>query len=134
MFKIGAEQMQAMSRLMAEEFSQQMATHLRELFPEQTAPLDEQVLLTHVRETIARASRYDVVLEGDVQRYLECAVLFGWEFDRAPECAWARSILEDANLKGAAKVDALEHYQATLLDPSLTTQPADTDMTEEGHG
>ncbi|MFP2907947.1 hypothetical protein ACLESD_23430 [Pyxidicoccus sp. 3LFB2] len=101
---------------MAEQFMEQMATHLREVFPEETQPWSEERLLKHVTEAAERASQYGVVLEGDVQRYLECAVLYGWDFDRAPGSAWARAILEDSSLDGVAKMDALEEYQAAQLD------------------
>ena len=105
---------------MVEKFERRMVSHLQALFPEETGCFDALVLQRHVRDSIASAARYRIVREGDVQRYLECAVLYGWEFERLPETLWVRSILENDCLDGNEKMAAIEEYQASLLEnPSI---------------
>lgn len=131
MLKISVAQRQAMSSLMAEEFARRMTTHLQKLFPDQLRALDSQNLLKHVLSAMARAFSYGVVREGDMQRYLEYAALYGWEFDLATETSWARPILEDGSLDGSAKMDALDRYQAAL--PGEASSVAPTDRSEESN-
>ena len=120
-----------MSSLLVDQFVERMASHLRRLFPEQLLSLNEQDLLKHIQSASAQASHYGVIRDGDVQRYLEYAVLHGWEFDRAPETSWAHPILADESMDGTMKMDALDQYQAASLNGVSLIRP--TEVIEKGH-
>jgi len=108
MLQIRREQMAALSCYMMERFEQRMLAELRERFPKQAAERSDEDLVELIREGIERASRYDVVTEDDVARYLACAMRLGAGFDVAAETAWAGEILRAEDLDGAGKMELIE--------------------------
>ncbi|KHD05843.1 hypothetical protein PN36_32165 [Candidatus Thiomargarita nelsonii] len=111
MLTIREEQMSALSQAMVKQFEDSMAIHLRRVFPDETKTITEKDLLYHIELCVNRATQYKITIEGDVQRYLECAVLYGWDFDTKPETYWAGEILCREDLNGEAKMDKIEQHE-----------------------
>src|SRR5262245_52446241 len=107
MFRIRKEQMDALARHLEESFALRMVRHLLDDFPVQVAALElqEKDLPPLVRRGMANAERYGVVYEEDVERYIECLVLLGPDFDQDPRYPWAAEILNKKELSGRAKMD-----------------------------
>jgi hypothetical protein len=53
-------------------------------------------------------------MEWDIRRYLECSVLYGWDFDQNPETKWAGDILNDPSMDAREKMDKIEQFDANI--------------------
>ena len=111
MLRIRRQQMSKLSAHMLRQFEDRMVVRLRTRFPAETGAMDEPELRQLVQEGIEQANAYDVTAEFDVQRYLECMVEHGRDFDTAPETAWAGDILRTGGLTGAEKMDRIDDYE-----------------------
>jgi hypothetical protein len=110
MLVIRQEQMEVLGRYMLRQFEARMVLHLRATFPEPLRGMSESDLRDMIRDGIDKAAQYDVTTEGDVQRYLECMVLLGPNYDRDGELPWAGEILRRKDMDGQAKMDAIDEY------------------------
>lgn len=77
------------------EFRARVAAHLRSHFPDAQA-LDAQELDEIIDEGRARASRYGIVSEQDVCKYLNLMFTFGRHFDEDPRLFWTAPLLGGA--------------------------------------
>ena len=111
MLTVRREQMDALSRYSLEQFEAAMLRHLRARFPEQTVGRLDPELRKLIKEGISQAAVYGITLENDVRRYLECVVLYGPDFDRNPETAWAGEILRSDDLDGTEKIDRIDEAE-----------------------
>jgi hypothetical protein len=111
MLVVRAEQMAALGEHMVRLFEKRMARHLLSRFPEHLREMEEPDLCRFIQDGIKRAQRYSVTFENDTRRYLECAVLYGAEFDRAEESNWAGEILRRRDLNGTKKMDLIDAYE-----------------------
>jgi hypothetical protein len=105
MLKIRPEQVEVLRQYMVRQFEERMRIHLWQVFPHELKTVAEMELREHIRLGVEKAMSYQVTKEGDVQRYLECAVVYGWEFDTTP---WARGILCRTDWDGEIKMDKVE--------------------------
>lgn len=110
MLKMRKQVMKAFRQMMLEQFEDEMVLHLRSAFPKKTEAADDEQLRALVRKGIARADGYEVVLVGDVQRYLEYMVDYGEDFDRDPTVSWAGQILRTDGIDGTEKMDRLDDH------------------------
>jgi hypothetical protein len=102
------EQVEVFQKRKQREFREKMILHLRKGFVSQTAEKTDDDLRILIDSGIKRAKRYRVVLEDDVQRYLECMLFCGEDFDSHPNFKWARVALRARNLTGTEKMDVIE--------------------------
>jgi hypothetical protein len=107
---IRQEQIDAFKGHMIAEFVERMVVHLPQTFPEQLHAMPEPELHSLVHQGIEKADGYGVVLETDVQRYLECMVMLNPKFDTTPETEWAGKILNDGTLTGTQKMDSIDNH------------------------
>ncbi len=112
MFVIREEQMDAFSQAEIEKFENRMVLHLQSVFPDQTKNTPNPDLLNMIQLGIEKSTEYNITTEGDVRRYLECSILYGWDFDTKPETYWAGEILRDDDLDGETKMDMIEQHEA----------------------
>ena len=72
----------------------------------------EAVLL----EGVQRANDYGIINEADVERFLECIIIFGPRFDVDDRIPWAREVLTRPDLDGEQKMDAMDDHRIFCLD------------------
>ena len=111
MLTIRREQMEALGRQSLQQFEAALLEHLRTRFPTQTDGRLDPELRTMIHDGIDRATVYGITLENDVRRYVEWMVLYGPDFDRNPETAWAGDILRTDDLDGTEKIDRIEEAE-----------------------
>jgi hypothetical protein len=111
-FQIRDEQVAVFTRRLESQFARRMANHLRATFPKEVEKLgiNDQGLEQLALRGLADARKYGVVNEGDVQRYLECMVILGPEFDTDERIPWAAQALRRTDLDGEAKMDQIDEY------------------------
>ena len=112
MLKIRPEQMEIFKQIEIKNFENRMVKHLRSTFPSQTKMSNDDKLLELIRVGIDRSLKYGITMEWDIRRYLECSVLYGWDFDESPKTKWATDILNDPNLDAREKMDKIEQFDA----------------------
>ncbi|MGY2440936.1 hypothetical protein [Pseudomonas sp. SDO52101_S400] len=76
-------------------FVVKMCGLLRECHASERVTVDDEVLCQHVEATLDRASAYGLNSERDCLRFLNLAVVCGWDFDLQPEHGWMRDLLAD---------------------------------------
>jgi hypothetical protein len=115
MLKIRPEQMEEMSEYMLHQFEERMVEHLHSAFPDQTEELKKTDLQAIIRTGVDKAESYDVTDEVDVERYLECIVQYGTEFDTDVGTAWAGEILRTDTITGNEKMNQINDYELFVL-------------------
>lgn len=107
--KIREEQKQALFLSLVDTFVQRMVRHLWDGFPKQceAQAWQEEDIESLVRQGMDRARDYGLFSEGEIQRYLECMVIFGPEFDQDQKYPWASDILNSVDLSSSQKSEAL---------------------------
>lgn len=110
--------MQRFQQRALEDFLSREQGRLRTAFPQELAwrPEADQRALLH--EGVARAKRFGIQDQRDVQRFLEYVVRFGADFGANPPTRWAGPILNDPSKDGHAKIDAIDEYEQFLLPRS----------------
>jgi hypothetical protein len=121
MFVVSRHQAEAFRRESILRFTEEMTGHMRALFAEHVAHLAERALYQRVQLCIEKALTHQLFIEGDIQRYLECCVLLGWDFDVKPETQWAAKILREQGMNGEVKMDRIE--QGLLVHAPRTWGP-----------
>ncbi|MCG8550298.1 MAG: hypothetical protein MI799_07845 [Desulfobacterales bacterium] len=104
--------MEALAKVSRETFIKRMVAHLESAYSKE---LREQVGLIQnpqnfVRDGVKKATLYDISYEHDVQLYLECMVELGPNFDTDSDIPWASKILQNRNLTGEDKMNAIEEH------------------------
>ena len=110
MLIIRPEQVKVLEQYMVKQFEERMRVHLQRVFAEELQTIGEVELREQIRLGVEKAQLYQITKEGDVQRYLECAVIYGWEFDTT---SWAKNILQRADWSGEMKMDKVEQFGLT---------------------
>ena len=107
--KLRDGQMDDMARARKDAFVERMAAHLGENFPDQMKKnnLTTKDLDPLIRRGMEEAPKYGVENEGDVERYVECMVILGPDFDRAAQHKWAGDILRRQDISGEDKIDEI---------------------------
>lgn len=118
MLVIRRQQMEKLSQYMIEQFKDRMVTHLQSTFPDQTREMEERNLRDVIQAGIKKAESYKVVIEDDVQLFLECMITYGADFDINPETAWAGEILQQEDMDGSEKMDRIDEYIRSISNHS----------------
>lgn len=95
MLVIRALQLASLAEAERERGAAAMCEALRELFSGRLAGLDVRELAAHVARVLDRAAAYGLRAERDCARFLNLAVVLGWDFDTRPENAWMQTMLKD---------------------------------------
>lgn len=115
MLIIRKEQWDVLSKYMVDQFVDRALAYLQRAFPEQTKDIPEQELRSIIRAGIDKAESYGITDEVDVERFLECMVRYGSDFDTDPETSWAGQILHDESLTGTEKMNQIDDYALFVL-------------------
>jgi hypothetical protein len=114
MLVIRKEQMEVFKKAEIEYFENRMLKHLRSVFPIQTKIINDDELLKLIQVGINNSQKYGIKMEWDIRRYLECSVLYGWDFDENQKTKWATEILSDQSIDGKIKMDKIEQFDANV--------------------
>ena len=101
MLVIRDDQIEAINRLTMKNFEDRMVSHLKEFFPEDCQQLGETQVRETIRHGVQQASKYEVVTERDVCKYVDLLFTFGRDFDKDPQLPWAKRILNAKCQKGS---------------------------------
>jgi hypothetical protein len=108
MLTIRKEQMVVFREPAIHDYVKRTVLYLTERFPEKCDVLGEPKLRETVKYGIQRSASYGITTEADVRRYIELMLMFGPDFDQAPELPWASSILNNkALINPTTKVNRL---------------------------
>jgi hypothetical protein len=108
MLTIRKEQLEVFQKVSRRQFQKAMLTYLREAFAAQTVQKTDADLDALIRTGIERAKHYKIVIEDDVQRFLDCMMIYGQNFDSDASLNWARLVLRARNITGTEKMDYIE--------------------------
>lgn len=111
MLTIRREQMAVLERCMFKRFEDRMVVRLSTSYPQQCAAMSEPALRDMIREGTKQAAVYRVTAEFDVERYLECMVLYGVDFDTADRTLWAGEILRAEGVEGSEKMNRIDNHE-----------------------
>jgi hypothetical protein len=98
MLTIRSAQMQVLSAQQRRQFVESMCAFLHNQFKEELEGMSQSSLHLQVSDAIDRARGYGLRSHRDCCRFLNLAVIYGWEFDRLPENAWMQECLTDPNV------------------------------------
>ena len=115
MLVIRKQQMDVFRNYEIKKFEDRMVLHLRSGFPEQTKTIPEQALREMILTGIDKAESYKVTDEVDVERFLECIMRYGSDFDTDPNISWAAEILRDESFTGTEKMNQINNYELFVL-------------------
>ena len=110
---------------MRSRFEASMLGYLRDAFPESCLELGDRKVRALVREGIEKAEKHGVVNRSDLALYLALMFILSPDFETDPRFRWSRSILDDKELIGSEKMEALfERARTELADGSDDRQAA----------
>lgn len=105
MLVIRREQQAALAEATRPTFAENVAAHLRRVWPEAVREMTADDLRAWVAWGVERGGRYELATEYEVGLFIDLAWALGGEFDEA--FPWAQEILADPALDGRMRVDAL---------------------------
>ena len=108
MLMIKNKQMEVFKQHAKDIFKKNVFNHLRSVFPEETLLVSDEKLEYLINIGIINSQKYEISMEWDIRRYLECCILYGWNFDTDPNYQWAINILNDKDFDGKTKMDKIE--------------------------
>lgn len=107
MFRLRAEQMDALGRLVLDKFEQRVIAHLREGLPELTDKLTDDELRPRIHRGWKRAKQHGLESQRQAVCYIDACFLLGDDFEQSTRHAWSRAILDDENMPAPDKADKL---------------------------
>ena len=103
MLTIRRDQLAVFTDLERRNFETRMIQHLHKCFPKQLEGTEDAELRGLIQYGVERSRSHRIKAERDVCRYIDLMVVFGRDFDVAPQHAWAAAILNDAGLRNSTK-------------------------------
>ena len=107
MLRIRPEQITNFRDAALRQFVERAAVELRQDFPNQLQDASDEALANLIGMGIDEAAQVGITDETDVRYYLSLLVEFGPDFGSTPETRWASDILEDNEIDGREKIEAL---------------------------
>ncbi len=99
MFSLGSDEI--------EQYTNKVVAHLAEHYPEDYAECHDEGFRRLVEMAIQMGVEHGIRGEGGILTLAELLLEFGETFERSPDQAWARSILEHPKMPGALKIRLL---------------------------
>ncbi len=115
MLMIREEQMSALSQAMLKKFEKTIAIHLNINFQDETKKIPDDELSILIQKGIKQAEHYQIVLEYDVQRYLEFVITYGQNFEKTPNTVWTSKILHNKELNGTVKMNLIDEHELEMM-------------------
>jgi len=73
--------------------------------------IGDQELRIIIQSGMKKAESYEVTDETDVERFLDCMMRYGHDFDTNPRTSWAGDILGRQGLSGTEKMNHIDEYE-----------------------
>jgi hypothetical protein len=102
--------MRQLAREGRKPFVRAQAARLRIAFPKEMELIDDQSLLLRIDGAVERAANYGVVLEPDLELFLDCTFMMSPEFDTDRRFRWANDILNRPDLDGTDKMSMIHDH------------------------
>lgn len=112
MLVIRDEQMEVLSEYCRRSFVERMIAHIDETYPGVIKDKFGADTGSFVSAGVAKAERYGIVYEDDIEAFLDMMARLGPDFDADPRYPWAPEVLDDAERSGSAKVALLQEHEA----------------------
>jgi hypothetical protein len=109
-----------------------MMRHLVRIFPEQCEAMGDKAMHRLIRDGIAKAAGYQIVIERHVALFIDLMMGIAPDFDRQPEMVGIRRILEDPDLTPDDKLDLI--YSEIKDRESAAKTPVDEAPDGQHHG
>ena len=107
MFRIRPGHMDGLAAQQVDGFAERMCVHLREVFPEEVAPLDEESLRLFVEKVRVQGEEWGMVQEQEVEGLIELFACFP-ELRHRPLPEWIGAIMEYPGRPGREILARLE--------------------------
>ena len=114
MLNIRKEQMEVLGSYMKEQFALQLMSHLRQIFPDRTSQLSDQVLLQAAHNGIEIAQKFGIEYEDDIQRVMPYLIEYKDMLNDESETNWIGNILRREDLDGSDKADMIQYVGEEL--------------------
>ena len=112
--RISSAQMDVFTDYMLRQFIDTMVVSLRAASPRRCDELGGEGLRVLIRDGILSAKEHGVLLERDVERYLQCSLRHGEGFGEGSEADWADEILSAEGVTGTVKMNRIEAREREL--------------------
>lgn len=113
MLIIRKAQLEAFSRSMVKQFERRMVEHVKAAFPGKSRQMDDTILLGFVQSCIKAAASHKILLEENLEKYIDFAMDAGPDFGKKPENTWAVTILKRDDLHETTKMKIIEFRRQT---------------------
>jgi len=114
MLVIRPEQMEALNAGCLEQYRQRVVERLHREYSDPDAQASDEELHDFVCRGMEQAGSYGIDGEDDMEAFIVFLFVHGERFDDDPDFAWARSILDDDEIDGTAKMEAIEEREALM--------------------
>lgn len=105
MLKFSKAQMTAIGAPQPARFVERMRPLLRERYPEQTAEIPEDDLISIIEHGMQSARRYEIKTTAGAERYIDLMFLIAFDFDES--VPFARDVLRRPDFTGKIRIDLL---------------------------
>jgi hypothetical protein len=92
-----------------QKFVDEIVDYITAEYPTQCGRLTIDERRAFVDRSIAAAARLNIDTEGAIAVFTELRLVYGENFERAPDREWARNILAHPRLPGHIKVEAVQN-------------------------
>jgi hypothetical protein len=106
-WRIRPEHVAALNQAQFEDYRERSIKHLRESFPEVTAPATDDQLRQFVADGVRSAARFNIRREVDVTRFLHLLLAVTPQFEHDPKSKWMLQYLNDASLDAEQRLDLI---------------------------
>jgi hypothetical protein len=132
--RIRKEQMHVFDLAQEQRFVDRMQQHLARWLPSQYHRAGPDETRGFVREGLERARAHGIHSTRGVARYLRVAFIFGLDFERDPQHAWAATILESEALPPEERAVQLHQAAVQILREPASGPGAGVEPTGAGPG
>jgi len=114
-FQFNENQVESFGANLLDRYIAETVQHLRKRFPAECAERSKDGLGAMVEKARSDGKAWKVTSGYDVRRLSECYLIYGDDFARTDETAWARHILRRDDLSGRDKMTAVAQAEAFNL-------------------
>jgi|SRR6266850_4918821 len=107
MLKLRKEHLDAFEAQAISLFANRVVAHVKSVWPDESAELEDSVLRSLVQTAIHRAGMLGLSSEYDIVRFADLCFILAADFETNPLSIWTRGILVDKTLSPTAKLDRI---------------------------
>lgn len=107
MLKLRKEHLEAFEAQAISLFANRVLAHVKAVWPEESAELEDSVLRSLVQTAVQRAGMLGLSSEYDIVRFVDLGFILAADFETNPLSMWVRGILVDKTLLPAARLDRI---------------------------